>query len=78
MSNCLRPGDIIVWKNRPHRYRFWQVTGVYFGAVGQESVVGLRPMDRQIPTAHGEDIPEMLVPECMVNVLAYRQMGESA
>lgn len=41
----MRPGDIIR-KDDPATglSRFWEIEGVYLGAVGQESLVCLRPL----------------------------------
>lgn len=41
---------------------FYRVVGVYLGAVGQESMVGLRALHLNHGTAHGETIKEMMVP----------------
>ena len=53
----VNPGDLVAFANR-----CWQVKGVYLGAVGQESVVGLVPCDRHLPEAHGKLIDECFVP----------------
>lgn len=53
----IQPGDLY----NPGQH-FYRVVGVYLGAVGQESMVGLRSLDLEYGTAHGEDIDEMLVP----------------
>lgn len=53
----MNPGDLVV-KNG----KVWEIKGVYYGGISQESVVGLKSVTQQKPSAHGEDIEEMFVP----------------
>ncbi len=54
-------------------HRVWRVTGVYHGAAGQESVVGLEALDRSPPTAHGGTLDEMHVPLALAEAYVYAQ-----
>lgn len=65
------PGDVIIAKDRK-----WIVTGDYLGALGQESVIGLKPIDQK--PAHDE----VMVPQDMLNMMLdgktakhYREVG---
>lgn len=61
----MKVGDILKTAN-DGRNRFYEVTGVYLGATNQESVVGLVPLDRKLPTAYKKNIAEMFVPVDLV------------
>ena len=50
-------GDLVVRNGK-----VWEIIGVFHGGIGQESVVSLKSMTQQMPTAYGEDIEEMFVP----------------
>lgn len=58
----MKPGDYIIRPYAAHEASLWRITGVYYGAVGQENLVGLVAINRKTPCAHGVDIHEMLVP----------------
>lgn len=47
--------------------RMWIVTGVHMGAVDQENLVTLRPLDRKVGTAYGRTIEECTVPEDLID-----------
>lgn len=57
-ANMFNPGDLIIANDRK-----WKVTGNYLGAIGQESVVGMIPID--MSPAHDE----IMVPEDMLNMM---------
>ena len=45
----------------------WTVTGVFLGALSQESVLGLQVSgDRHDASAYGKDLPELFVPEILI------------
>ncbi len=58
---AMQPDDIIIFRNRR-----WMVTGVFHGAEGGESVVGLRPVNLVYPSAYGQEIQEMFAPLALV------------
>jgi len=47
----VKPGDLI-----ETRFRMYHVAGVHIGALGQESVVELVPLDATRPDMHGETV----------------------
>lgn len=61
-----KPDDLVVLGAR-----IWRVTGVYIGAVGQESVVGLVALDRSLPHVGEDEVTEMIVPEALVEGHVY-------
>lgn len=67
----MKPGDYIIYPTGDHITFIWRVSGVYHGALGQESVVGLHSVGFSPPTAHGEDIEEMFVPIALVQDHAF-------
>lgn len=62
----MKPGDYIIYPTPDHVTEVWKISGVFHGAIGQESVVGLVPAIRNPATAYGEDIKEMFVPWSLV------------
>lgn len=63
----MKPGDIVVWRDRGLRSRFWEIMGVFLGGVGQESVIELKSMT-EAPAYSGEEqehtttfVPEALL-----------------
>lgn len=62
----MKPGDLVV-----EEARIWRVTGVYLGAVGQEDVVGLEPLDKTPPHVGEETVAEMIVPTALVQGKVY-------
>lgn len=54
----ITPGDLVNVGNR-----FWKVVGCYYGAVGQEDVIGIESLDRSYgDIGYGPRIKELLVP----------------
>ncbi len=62
----MKPGDYIIFPTGDHVTYVWKISGVYLGAVSQESVVGLQAVTSNPATAHGLDIDEMFVPVALV------------
>lgn len=60
----LKPGDML-----ETRIRLYHVSGVHLGALGQESIVELVPLDAKRPDAHGKTT-HPLVPIHMLEALA--------
>lgn len=60
----LTPGDML-----ETRQRLYHVSGVHLGALGQESIVELVPLDATRPDANGK-IEHPLVPLHMLELLA--------
>ena len=58
----MKPGDYIIQKYAKHEANIWIITGVYYGGLGHESVVGLMPINRKLTNVHGQIVEEMLVP----------------
>lgn len=72
----MKPGDYIIYPTADHTTHIWQISGVYYGALGQESVVGLKSVARNSPVAHGKDIDEMFVPvELVQDYVFQREAG---
>lgn len=61
----MKPGDIIVWRDKKFaRHRFYEVEGVYLGALGQESVIGLKALGQKPAWVSGIGaVPVCYVPE---------------
>ena len=58
----MKPGDYIIKPYGAHEATIWRVTGVYYGALGHQDLVGLIPINRKLGCAHGSDVQEMLAP----------------
>ena len=59
---------------RPHQVvrvkgRWYQVVGVFLGAEGQTSLVGVVPLSEKPGCAYGKTEAEMLVPEVLLSAL---------
>lgn len=65
----MNPGDLIVKNNK-----VWQITGIFHGGIGQESIVSIKSVTHQKPTAHGEDIEEMFVPIDLVKDYVFTKL----
>lgn len=74
----MKPGDYIIKPDGIHEATIWRVTGVYFGALGHQHVVGLTPINRKLPTAYGETLDEMFVPIELVKPYLVEKRGERA
>ncbi len=75
----MKPGDYIIFPTADHTTQVWKISGVYLGAIGQESVVGLKSVIRNEATAHGHDIEEMFVPIDLVQDYVFqREVGQGA
>lgn len=57
----MQPYDVVIFGDRR-----WEVTGIYLGGDREESVVGLRSLTAEQPSAHGKSIAEMYVPDKML------------
>ena len=58
----MKSGDYIIKPYAAHEANIWRVTGVYYGALGHQDMVGLIPINRK-PGSDGErDVQEMLTP----------------
>ena len=64
------PGNIIIEGGR-----VWRVTGVYYGALGHEDVVGLEPLDRSLPIVGEEEVREMIVPLALIHGKIYAPLA---
>lgn len=62
----MKVGDYIIRRYATHEADIWLITGIYLGGVGQESVVGLIPINRKLASAHSETVEEMLTPLSLV------------
>lgn len=62
----MKPGDYVIYPTEDHVTFVWRISGIYYGALGQEDVVGLQSAIRNPPVAHGRDVDEMLVPVALV------------
>ena len=62
----MKPGDYVILPTADYITFMWRISGVYHGALGQESVVGLQAVQNHSPCAHGLDIEEMFVPIALV------------
>lgn len=58
-----KTGDIIRCRAYSGGFRVWRVTGVYLGGTDQESVIGLKTLDR----VHSTEGHELLVPVELLN-----------
>ena len=58
----MKVGDYIIQRYARNEANIWRVVGIYLGDVGQQSVVGLIPMNRKCPTDGTGEIEEMLTP----------------
>jgi hypothetical protein len=63
-------GDILRCIDGDMDFRVWQVTAVILGAVGQESVITLKTLDRRTAMP----IAELVVPEEMLNIACANKM----
>lgn len=70
----MKPGDYIIYPTADHITYLWRVSGIYHGALGQESVVGLQSVTRNPPDAHGQIIEEMFVPIALVQDHAFQRL----
>jgi hypothetical protein len=73
----MKPGDYVIYPTADHVTYFWRVSGVYYGGMGQESVVGLQCVTTHAPTAHGDDIEEMFVPIALVQDHVFEKLAGS-
>ncbi len=72
----MTPGDYVIFPTADHVTFIWRITGIYYGAMGQEDVIGLQSVSRTNPVAHGKDIEEMLVPlELVQDHIFERRLG---
>ena len=60
----VQPNDIITLDER-----LWIVSGVFLGALGEESLMGLRSHSHGDGSAYGKRVEEMMVPVVMVENL---------
>lgn len=61
---ALEPHDVLAI---PMQGKSWVVTGVFLGALRQESVIGLQVSgEHQDATARGKSLPELFVPEILI------------
>jgi hypothetical protein len=58
----------------PTGYRVWQILSTHLGAVGEQNMAGLAPLDIRCGKAYGTPVLEMLVPMELVD-LARNQIG---
>ena len=68
-SQSIQPGDMIAFTGR-----FWQVTGVHLGAVGQEGVATIVACDRSAPDVYGQTVRECVVPIEFICGRVYRYL----
>ena len=61
---AVKPHDILTLDDR-----LWVVSGVFLGALGEESLIGLRSHSHGDGSAYGEQVEEMMVPVVMVESL---------
>lgn len=65
----LRPGDIVQWQcpNFPGVVHRWQVHGVHYGALGQESLIEMENLTHGAgQTGEWEFHPRVFVPEVLL------------
>ncbi|WP_370372949.1 hypothetical protein [Henriciella pelagia] len=72
-NQSIQPGDLIAFASR-----FWQVTGVHLGAVGQEDVATIVACDRTAPDVHGQTVRECVVPIEFICGRVYRYLPPDA
>lgn len=58
----MKPGDYIIKPYAAHEANIWRVTGVYYGALGHQDLIGLVPINRKLGSAGEQIIQEMLAP----------------
>lgn len=60
----MTPGDIIFWRDEKlGHHRFWEIKGVFLGAVGQESLIELRSLTEKAGDTYGGLHETTFVPE---------------
>lgn len=66
----MKPGDLIMYRDEKFgRHRFFEVEGVYLGAVGVTGLVGLRPLSEEpgsVGVGEGKPHAVMYVPEVLL------------
>ena len=67
----MKPNDIVYLEDAKYgHHRFWMVEGIFLGALGQESVVELRPLTERPATSYpGTQHHTVFVPEPMLRTL---------
>jgi hypothetical protein len=71
----LSPGDVVRFPRPDGKTGAWEVRGVLIGAVGQESVYGVRVIDLDHPhDEYGLRITQMYVPCCLLEAIHALEM----
>jgi hypothetical protein len=66
----MKPRDILMWRDDMYgHHRLWEVTGVFLGADGQESLIQIQSLTEMPGVAYGNPMPVLYVPEPLVRGL---------
>ncbi len=73
----MKPGDYIIKPDGYSEATIWRVTGVYYGGLGHQDVVGLVPINRKCAAAHERDLEEIFAPIELVEEYLFERRFES-
>lgn len=58
----MKPGDYIIKPDGAYEATIWRVSGVHYGTLGHQDIVGLVPINRKHAVANGEALLEIFAP----------------
>jgi hypothetical protein len=62
----MQVGDLILLCGPARNWLIWEIQGIYLGALGQESVIHLRPLSMEPNSVSGEGNVPTIVPSEMI------------
>lgn len=65
----MQVGDTVIFRGPP--VHLWEIVGIYLGAVGQESIIELRPLSHKPLTNAAKTRETSFVPEPLIRGLVF-------